>query len=316
MLMARLYLAMFVTALIVLGISSLVIYGILVFSGEPSLTTLMFIIGFMVVLQWLLSPYIINAMYHVHPYDDDPVIAELYEEIARRSGFRNPPRLMIAEISIPNAFAYGNMFTGYRVAVTRRLLEILEPREVAAVLGHELGHIRHRDVAVMMVIGLLPAIILWLGEYLLRWGWLLGYRRDREGGGVFYFLALGAALVAIGFVLNVMLLYFSRLREYYADAHSAAHVENGAYLLQRALAKILVDTGYLAKRGVNLSRYTQMKTLFIQSPDYHYAVYGDIDHIIEMIKHEKPSLLKELFSSHPHPAKRFRFLDQLASRAS
>ncbi len=311
--LAKLYLAMIVTAVVVLGISSLVLYGLLVFIGDPGITGLVFMIALMVILQWLLAPYIINLMYHVHPYDGDPAILELYEEVARRSGFKNPPPLMIAEITIPNAFAYGNTFTGYRVAVTRRLLEILEPRELAAVLGHELGHIKHRDVAVIMVIGLLPAIILWLGEYLLRWGWLFGYRRDREGGGALYLLALGAALAAIGFLLNLMMLYFSRLREYYADAHSATHVDNGAYLLQRALAKILIDTGYLARRGINLSRYTQMKALFIQSPEYKAPLYGDIDYVIEEIKRSKPSLLREIFSSHPHPAKRFRFLDKLAS---
>ncbi|RLG79709.1 MAG: protease HtpX, partial [Thermoprotei archaeon] len=265
------------------------------------------------ILQWIISPYVIDAMYKVRPAD--PVnyswLHQAVKDISMRSGIKTP-RLMIADISIPNAFAYGNMLTGYKVAVTRGLLSIMPKDEVVAVIGHELGHIKHKDVAIMMIVGLLPAVILWIGEYLVRWGWLFGFRRDRDSLSPLAVVGIGALFLLIGFLLNLGVLYLSRLREYYADAHSALSIPGGAKKLQRALARIMLATGWLSKRGINPGRYSQLKMLFIEAPEHTITSYtSDINLVIEEIKSQKPSLLHEIFSTHPHPAKRFRFLDKL-----
>jgi heat shock protein HtpX len=84
------------------------------------------------------------------------------QRLAAAAGMEKPPKAYVAEIDIPNAFAFGSPLTGPMVAVTRRLAESLPREEVEAVIGHELGHIRHRDVAFMMAVSIIPAIIYYI----------------------------------------------------------------------------------------------------------------------------------------------------------
>lgn len=314
----KLYSSMAITILVVTLISSLVLYYVLaLFTGTP-FTYIVFLVLMFYVVQWLLAPYVIEIIYRVKPLPQSySYLQDIVNEVASRSGIKTP-RVYIADIPIPNAFAYGSPLTGYRVAVTRGLLDTLPKNEVAAVLAHEIGHIKHRDIIVIMLVGLIPAIILWLGEYLVRWGWLFGFyeRRREEGLTPLALIAIGFALIIVGLLLNLGVLYLSRLREYYADSHAALTVPNGAKLLQRALARIMIASGWLKRHRVNLGRYGQLKMLFITPPEHALAgdVY-DIDSVVEEIKRMKPNILYELFSTHPHPAKRFKFLDTLAGRS-
>jgi heat shock protein HtpX len=188
------------------------------------------------------------------------------------------------------------------VAVTRRLVESLPREEVEAVIGHELGHIKHRDVAFMMAISIIPAIIYYLGYTLLVSG-AFGGRRE---GGAYAFL-IGIALMAFSFIFNIFVFYMSRLREYYADYFSAKTVPNGARNLQRALVRIMMLAGRLRKEEV--AHVEQFKAFFIADPDVKLQAFGDIDRVVEEVKSRKPSTVAELFSTHPDPAKRLRALD-------
>ncbi|NPA99546.1 MAG: zinc metalloprotease HtpX [Crenarchaeota archaeon] len=312
--MWRLYASMIISILIVTGASLLILWAISPLIGGVSIESLIVMVAIIYLVQWLISPYIIDAMYHVEPYDDRAPswLKEAVDRISRESGVKRP-RLMIADLDVPNAFAYGNIVAGYRVAVTRGLLRILEPKEVEAVIGHEIGHLKHKDVIVMMMIGLLPAILWWLGNILMRWGWFYGFgRRDENDLSPIAIMAIGVGLTIVAFILNLGVLYLSRLREYYADMHSALTVKNGAYYLQRALVKILAATGKITDRMKSqIAKASQLKMLLIADPENAINVSThDIDYLIEYIKSIKPSLLEELFSSHPHPSKRLKFLDK------
>lgn len=296
---------------LITGLATLILTAILLYLGFPVIGVYG-ILGFVVAfhfLQWLIGPYIVNAIYHVRELrpGEYPWLREAVERISARSGLKQPPKLMIAEMDLPNAFAYGSPLTGNMVAVTRGLLRTLDPEEVEAVIGHELGHLKHRDMIVMMMISLIPALIYYIGYSLYLSGWL-GGGRSREGGGGGLAILIGMLLIAVSFIFNLFVYYMSRLREYYADSHAAINVENGARNLQRGLAKIMVATGRLPKSV--RSRHDQLKMFFISDPDVAVKAYGDIDSLIEEIKRQKPSLALELFSTHPHPAKRLRFLDQ------
>jgi len=307
----RLRLSMIGVWALVTGLATLILTGVLLYLGMP-FYGIYGILGFVVIFhffQWLIGPYIINAIYRVRELKpgEYPWLREAVERISERSGLPRPPRLMLAEIDLPNAFAYGSPFTGSRVAVTRGLLKALDREEVEAVVGHELGHLKHRDMIVMMMISLIPAIIYYIGYSLYLSGWFGGYR-EREGGGGALILLIGMLLIALSYLFNLFIFYMSRLREYYADSHAALHVENGARNLQRGLVKIMAATGRLPK-SVRKS-HNQLKMFFISDPDIAIKGYGDVDRLVEEVKREKPSLLLELFSTHPHPAKRLRFLDQ------
>lgn len=296
------------------GLATLILTAILLYLGMP-IYGIYGILGFVIVFhffQWLIGPYIINAIYSVrevkpHEY---PWLHRIVEKLSKRSGLEKPPKLMLAEIDIPNAFAYGSPLTGNMVAVTRGLLNTLDESEVEAVLGHEIGHLKHKDIIVMMMVSLIPAIIYYVGYSLYMSGWFGGYSEREEGGGAGLILIIGILLIVVSYIFNLFVFYMSRLREYYADSHSAMVAENGARNLQRGLVKIMMATGRLRKylRGRS---YGQLKMFFIADPDLGVRRFrGNIEELVEEIKREKPSVLAELFSTHPHPAKRLRFLDQ------
>ena len=296
------------------GLATLILTAILLYLGMP-VYGVYGILGFVIVFhffQWLIGPYIINAIYSVREVKphECPWLHRIVEKLSKRSGLEKPPKLMLAEIDIPNAFAYGSPLTGNMVAVTRGLLNTLDESEVEAVLGHEIGHLKHKDIIVMMMISLIPAIIYYVGYSLYMSGWFGGYSEREEGGGAGLILIIGILLIVVSYIFNLFVFYMSRLREYYADSHSAMVAENGARNLQRGLVKIMMATGRLRKylRGRS---YGQLKMFFIADPDLGLRRFrGNIEELVEEIKREKPSVLAELFSTHPHPAKRLRFLDQ------
>ena len=297
---------------LVTGLATLILTGVLLYLGMP-IYGIYGILGFVIIfhfLQWLMGPYIINALYRVRELrrDEYPWLHEAVAKISARSGLSSPLKLMLAEIDLPNAFAYGSPLTGNMVAVTRGLLRTLDREEIEAVVGHEIGHLRHRDVIVMMMISLIPAIIYYIGYSLYLSGWFGGYGDREEGGGAGFAILIGMLLIVLSYLFNLFIFYMSRLREYYADAHSATTVENGARNLQRGLVKIMAVSGRVP-RAVRKS-YNQLKMFFISDPEMAVRGYGDVDQLIEAIKREKPSIFMELFSTHPHPAKRLRFLDQ------
>lgn len=297
---------------VVTGVATLVLTAVLLYLGMP-FYGVYGILGFVVAFhffQWLIGPYVINAIYRVRELkrDEYPWLHEAVAKIAARSGLDKPPRLMLAEIDVPNAFAYGSPLTGNMVAVTRGLLKNLNAEEVEAVVGHEIGHLKHKDVIVMMMISLIPAIIYYIGYSLYVSGWFGGAETRREGGGGGgLVLLIGILLIMLSYLFNIFIFYMSRLREYYADARSATTVENGARNLQRALVKIMAASGRIP-RSVR-KNYDQLKMFFISDPEVAIRDYGDVDKLVEAVKREKPSIFFELFSTHPHPAKRLRFLD-------
>jgi len=298
---------------LVTALATLILVAVLTALGIPFFG-LYGILGFVVffhVFQWLIGPYIINAVYRVREVgrEEHPWLHEIVERLSRKSGMNKPPKLMIAEIDIPNAFAYGSPLTGNMVAVTRGLLRNLDQEEVEAVVGHEIGHLKHRDVIVMMMISIIPAIIYYIGYTLYISGWFGGGAGRERGNGGAVALLLGLALMVLSFIFNLFVFYMSRLREYYADAHSSRVASSGARNLQRALVRIMVASGRISR--MTREKYEQFKAFFISDPEVEIKAYrGDIEKLIEEVKNQKPSIFEEIFSTHPHPSKRLRFLDQ------
>ena len=123
------------------------------------------------VAQWLLSPYLVGWIYKVKemPQNENLQVHQMVSDLSRKSGI-STPKLMLSQIPLPNAFAYGSPLTGSRVAVTQGLLTNLDNGEVEAVIGHELGHLKHRDVQVMMVVSFLPALFYYIGYSMMLSG--------------------------------------------------------------------------------------------------------------------------------------------------
>jgi heat shock protein HtpX len=298
----------------IIAISSLGFALILGATGTLSLGSLLFTVALFNVGQWLLGPYLVNMVYKVRQVEpgENPELERMLEELSFRSRIR-VPKLMLSALSIPNAFAYGSPLTGNHVALTKGLLNELEPDEIQAVVAHELGHIKHRDMQVMMLVSFLPSLF-----YILSRSFLFrGYgSRDRDNSGL---ALVGSISMILYLVLTLFNLGVSRLREYYADQHSASIIPDGGRQRSKALAKISTSTFRTQRLTGQNQGMSSFKTLFISDPDMAARetvelqnFYGprDVGLVDEIISQRITKLEKfvELFSTHPNIVKRLRAL--------
>src|SRR4030043_1504115 len=259
----KLRLSMAGTLALIFGLSTLVFAVVMSLAGVFDMLTLGVLVVAFNIVQWLISPYLVGAIYRVRelPENENPQLHQMVENLSQKSKI-SKPKLMLAQIPLPNAFAYGSPLTGNRVAVTQGLLTSLNEGAVEAVIGHELGHLRHRDVQVMMVVSFLPALFYYIGFSLMLSGTYRG-RRDEGGGGAL----IGIGFMAFSWILNLFILYLSRLREYYADRHSVSVVDNGAQKLSTGLAKIVKTTRRTSMTRKETQNLNAFKALFIADPD-------------------------------------------------
>jgi heat shock protein HtpX len=307
------------TLAIIISLSTLVFTVVLALFSTFSFVTLGILVVAFNILQWLISPYIIDALYRTRELseNENPKLHEVVKELSKKSGIKKP-RLMLAQIPIPNAFAYGSPIAGNRVAVTDGILKTLNSGEVEAVIGHELGHLKHRDVQVMMFVSLLPAVFTYIGYSLMLSG-AYGRQRDEGSGGAL----IGIAFMAFSWVLNMFILYLSRLREYYADRHSVSVVDGGSQKLSTGLAKIVQATKNMRRSKKEKQSLNAFKALFITDPDHAVADSAEISAIsasgdqklVQEILSKKLTTadrITEIFSTHPNIVKRLKTLKELA----
>src|SRR6266542_1277004 len=192
------------------------------------------------------------------------------------------------EVSEAQAFATGRNPQHAAVAVTEGILGILSPRELRAVLGHELSHVYNRDILISSVAAGLAGIITMLAQ--LAWFIPIGRSDDDEGPGILGYLFM----LILGPVAAMLIqLAISRSREYQADASGAA-LTNDPLALANALRKIHRGTQALplAPEG----QLTSTAHLMIDNPF-------------------RRSGLANLFSTHPPMEQRVARLEQLAAQS-
>jgi len=306
----------------IIGLSTLFFTVVLSLLGTFNILTLGLFVILFNVIQWLFAPYLIEAMYRVKKVSstEEPELYSLVELISQKSGIKMP-QVMIARIPVPNAFAYSSPITGSKVAVTSGLLDTLDAEEVEAVIGHELGHLKHRDVQVMMFVSILPALFYYIG-YSLMWSSMYSRRDERGNAGLA--TLIGLASILFYWILTLFTLYLSRLREYYADRHSATVVEEGSRNLSEGLVKIAYSTERMRRPRMNMGSVSSLKALFISDPDsagkdvIAMSQLGtwksDRELLSEYLSRKVTTLDKvaEALSTHPNMIKRLRALQELA----
>jgi heat shock protein HtpX len=316
----KLRLSILGTLTVIIGLSTLFFTVILSLLGTFNIVTLVLIVVSFNIVQWLIAPYVINAIYRAREVtkSQNPQLHEMVERLSKKSGMKMP-KVMVADIPVPNAFAYSSPLAGSRVAVTTGLLKTLEEEEIEAVIGHELGHLKHRDVQVMMFVSILPAIFYFIG-YSMLLSSMFG-RRDKGGGGA---AVIGIASLFLYWVLTMFTLYLSRVREYFADRHSVSIVEEGPRKLSEGLTKIVYSTGRMKRSRPETRSFNSFKALFISDPDHaevdaiaivqSSSLTGDQKLVQEALKRKVTALDKflELFSTHPNIVKRLRALQKLS----
>jgi heat shock protein HtpX len=183
--------------------------------------------------------------------DDHPRLYNVVEEMKIASGLEKVPDIYIIDDPALNAFATGRDPNRASVAITSGLLQKLNRDELQGVIGHEISHIKNRDVLLMAMCSILLGTIVllaWYGSRLLLFGGAGSRRSSSSGGGgqgqiIIIVVALVFMILAPIFA---QLIYFaiSRKREYLADASSALYTRNPEGLAS-ALEKLGASTGQL-----------------------------------------------------------------------
>lgn len=266
--------------------------------------------------QYMLGPSMVERVMHVRYVSpqEAPNLHAMIDELAMNAGIPKP-KVGVAETTIPNAFAFGRTKKDGRVCVTRGILNILDEEELKAVLGHEISHIRHNDMAVMTLISVVPLICYWIFISTL-------FGDSDSDAGVIGIVAL------VGYLLGQLLVLFvSRVREYYADQGSV-EIGGKPHKLASALYKLVYGSVNLDKRQVK--EVEGVKAFFVNDISDAHNEISDLEQldldmdgsISEMelaeLRNMKTSIgtgskIMELLSTHPNMVKRVKRLAELSN---
>lgn len=312
----RLYILMTLMFGIVYGIIIGVAYAI----GLENFLAYGAIAVIMLVVQYLLGPKMVEMSMGVRyvPRTERPELHRMVEELADAAGIHKP-RVGIANIPIPNAFAFGRWGGDGRVCVTESLVKLLSPREQRAVLGHEISHLKHRDVAIITMLSLVP-MVLWY----VAWHFMY-MPRDRERGN--QAAIIGLVAFVLYFITNLIVLYGSRIREYYADLGSV-RLGNTPHDMATALYKLVYGSARVPKEI--LHECEGYKAFFANDPSRAGNEIKDLKQLdadmsgsidaeeLESIRAGRVRVrfgdrLLEIFSTHPNMLKRIEHLSGLTS---
>lgn len=273
----------------------------------------------MMFVQYMIGPFMVEWSMGVKyiKKEQDPELFAMVEGLAKRAGIPTP-RIGVAHIDLPNAFAFGRSLRDGRVCVTKGIMRLLDKDELRAVLGHEISHLKNRDVLTITILSVIPMIM-----YRLAWSFMFsGRRRDnRDGGNA---VLIGVAAFLFYFLTNLLVLYASRIREYFADKGSV-ELGNKPNTLASSLYKLVY--GAARTNRDSLKEVEGLKAFFVNDPSRALDEIKDLAQLdldksgtidayeLSKLRNSRiaPSFgdkMMELLSTHPNMLKRIKRLSE------
>jgi heat shock protein HtpX len=309
----RMYILMAVLFAIVYAIISMISYSL----GITNFYFYLILSLAMMFLQYMIGPKLVEWSMRVRyvGQDEYPKLHQMVEELSRKAGIPKP-RIGIAGINIPNAFAFGRTLKDGRICVTAGIMKLLDEQELKAVLGHEMSHLKNRDVLTITILSVIPLLL-----YRLAWQFMFfgsGNRRQRSGNTVL----IGMVAFLFYFITNLLVLYASRIREYFADKGSVLLGNNPASLAS-ALYKLVYGSARIDKDS--LKEVEGLKAFFVNDPSRALNEMKELRQLdldksgtidaseLEALHNKKVNLsfgdkLLEILSTHPNMLKRIKQL--------
>ena len=222
---------------VVLGLLYLVFLTILASYFNLGIVPMMFISGFMIMIQWYFSDRIVlwSTGAKLVNREQYPELHATVENLVARVNLPKP-KIAVIQTDIPNAFATGKSPRSAVVAVTTGLMRILEKEELEGVIAHELTHVKNRDVTVITLASLFSTIAWFVMHSTMyrSYGYGYGYGQRQQAGGVLLLLIVAAVVWFLSFLV---IRAISRYREFSAD-RGAAFMTGKPLKLSSALMKI------------------------------------------------------------------------------
>ncbi len=310
---------------LMLGILYAIILGISKLMGVGGFTMYASLAAGLVLLQYLIGPTMVSWIMKVKYVSEkeEPDLHRMVGELANEAGIKKP-RVCISELAMPNAFAFGRTRADARICVTRGITRLLSRDELRAVLGHEMAHVKNRDMAFITMLSVLPMICYYIAISLMFSGMFGGRGRSSQGGANILPL-IGLGMLILYFITNLLVLYGSRIREYYADQGSVK-LGNQPHYLATALYKLAYGNAKVPKESFR--KVEGVKAFFVNDPSRALTevrelkavdtdMSGTIDtNELEALRAKEVRLstgdkLMELFSTHPNMLKRIKRLSSL-----
>ena len=262
------------------------------FAGHTGMTVMLVIALGMNFFSYWFSDRMVLSMYNAQEVDRQsaPELYGLVEKLAGRAQLPMP-RVYIINEDAPNAFATGRNPSNAAVAVTTGLMRALDYNEISGVLGHELAHVKHRDILISTIAATMATVISYAAS-IAQWAAIFGSGRssDDDRGGI---IGLIATAIIAPIAAALIQMAISRSREYSADEGGAEICGNPNYLAS-ALEKI----EYYAVHGAPLPEATPATA--------HMCIINPLT--------GRDISFKSLFSTHPDTQERIARLRAQAQR--
>ncbi|WP_028951131.1 zinc metalloprotease HtpX [Sulfurihydrogenibium subterraneum] len=237
------------------------------------------------------------AMYGAReiPYEEAPWLHQMVEELARKAGIPKP-KIYLAPIHVPNAFATGRDPNHAAVAVTSGILQILNRDELRGVLAHELGHIKNRDILISSIAATIGGAISMLANMAYYTAFLGG--KDEENNNTLANI-IGSVILFIVAPLAATLIQMaiSRSREFIAD-ETGAKISGCPLCLANALRKL--------EEMAHNPELQQLASQEVNPGTAHMMIVNPL----------RVDTIVKLFSTHPPTEERIRRLEELAKKMS